>query len=134
MGRISYLLDTHTLLWIFYRKDLLPVHIVNIIEKEIIFVSSISFWEISIKFSKGTLDLFGKKPEDLIGYCMNEFNFQVLDLDIKTSASFYKLSANHHRDPFDRMLIWQAVTHDLIFLTNDANIQKYQDIGLKFLW
>lgn len=115
MGSINFLLDTHTLLWVFYRKDLLPINIVNVIENENIFVSSVSFWEIGIKFYKGNLDLLGRTPQDLKDLCLNEFSFQSLDLDINTTSSFYKLQVNYHRDPFDRMLIWQALKYNMTF-------------------
>lgn len=134
MGSITYLLDTHVLLWFIYRKDLIKNDIIEIILKENILISSVTFWEISIKFNKGTLDLLGKTPTDIRNICFNDLHFSSLDLDSVTAASQFQLSANHHRDPFDRMLIWQALQKDLTLITNDVNINRYQDIGLKLLW
>ncbi|HMS69689.1 MAG TPA: type II toxin-antitoxin system VapC family toxin [Saprospiraceae bacterium] len=134
MGRIKYLLDTHTLLWFFYRKELLPQQILEYIQNENIFVSAVNFWEISIKYNKGNLDLLGNTPYELKMICFEKLKFDFLELDIETTSSFYNLTINHHSDPFDRMLIWQALTHDLTIMTNDTNIHKYQDIGLKVIW
>ncbi len=53
---------------------------------------------------------------------------------IQSNVSFYQLNTFLHKDPFDRMLVWQAIQNDLIFITNDANIYKYTDCGLKVLW
>jgi len=46
----------------------------------------------------------------------------------------YSLPKMIHKDPFDRMIIWQAISHDLTLISNDKHFQAYQKLGLKTLW
>ncbi len=94
----------------------------------------ISFWEISLKYSIGKLHLNGASPErfkqELEAACI----VTILDLKTEDTLSFYKLDTFHHRDPFDRMMIWQAIQNKLTFITDDEQIHKYTDCGLKVVW
>jgi PIN domain nuclease of toxin-antitoxin system len=73
------------------------------------------------------------EPDELIGYA-NGMGFELIPLMPELAADSYKLNANWHKDPFDRMLIWQAIQNDVTLISKDANIIKYQSSGLKIIW
>ncbi len=130
---MKYLLDTHYLLWSLFEPEKIPVSIVNIIENEEDekYVSGISLWEISLKYSIGKLELYGTNPEDLYDSLL-EAGFKVLSLKNIDAATFFRLPLQEdHKDPFDRLLIWQAIQNNLIFLTKDKKIEQYRKIGLR---
>ena len=119
---MSYLLDTHTLLWWLDENPTLSTKATTIISspQNIIFVSAVSAWEISIKKSLGKL----VAPEDLeeaIAYN----NFSPLPITIKDGNKAGRLP-NYHNDPFDRMLIAQAINNDLTIITRDSKFPQYQ--------
>lgn len=132
---MSFLLDAHTLLWAILDQKKLSSKVTGILENPVndIFVSSVTFWEISLKYSLAKLDLSGVRPEELPNLC-NETGFKFLPLLPLESASYHQISADLHRDPFDRMLIWQAIKNDLTLLSKDKNVARYKSIGLKLIW
>lgn len=132
---MNYLLDTHALIWLIIEKDKLSFKTKQIIENPIntVFVSAISFWEIALKSSIGKLELQNILPEDLPALVVKS-GFELLSLSANESSSFNKLNAIHHKDPFDRMLIWQAIQLDLILITKDKTIVLYKSEGLKTTW
>jgi PIN domain nuclease of toxin-antitoxin system len=132
---MEYLLDTHVLLWfLFDSKKLSPPVAATIQNRQHnIMVSAVSFWEIAIKYRSGKLCLGQYKPSDLPLVCL-ELGLGVLPVHAKVSGTFYKLAATHHKDPFDRMLIWQSLHNDYTFITADEAIKKYQSAGLTTLW
>jgi PIN domain nuclease of toxin-antitoxin system len=132
---MNYLLDTHVLIWaIKERKKLSPV-VIQILENadNSIFVSAITFWEIALKFSVGKLELRNILPDEFPEVSL-QMGFEFISLSPKESASHYKLILTDHKDPFDRMLIWQAIQRNLIFITKDDRLEKYKIAGLKTLW
>jgi PIN domain nuclease of toxin-antitoxin system len=132
---MSYLLDTHTFLWAIAEQKKLSPKVNAILEDGVneIFVSSVTFWEISLKYGLGKLDLDNIAPEDLPKVA-EETGFTFLSLLPGESASYHKLNATWHRDPFDRMLIWQAINNNLTLLSKDKNVAQYKSVGLKLLW
>jgi PIN domain nuclease of toxin-antitoxin system len=98
-----------------------------------IYVSAVTFWEISFKFALGKLDLQGLTPNEL-PKAATDTGFALLPLQPQEAASYHKLNADWHRDPFDRMLIQQAILNRLILLSKDKHVAKYQSIGLKVIW
>ena len=115
---MSFLLDSHTLLWAILDKKKLSSKVIAILEdtNHEIFVSAVTFWEISLKYSLGKLDLSNVLPEDL-PKLSEEVRFSLLP-----------------RDPFDRMLIWQAIKNNLTLLSKDKNVALYKSVGLKLVW
>ena len=97
------------------------------------YVSAITFWEISLKYQLGKIDLKGVLPDQL-PVIAKDSGFEVLGLDPDTAASFYKLPRLRNKDPFDRMLAWQAVSRDFHLLTKDQDFADYKDHGLKIVW
>lgn len=130
-----YLLDTHTLLWALFTPDVLPAGVRTIIADPSLQVqaSSINFWEISLKFRLGKLSFEHFDPVDLPKYCA-QMRLPVLPLMPEEACSYHLLKSEFHRDPFDRMLIRQALFYDLILLSRDQHVRKYQTEGLRVYW
>ncbi|MCP4756402.1 MAG: type II toxin-antitoxin system VapC family toxin, partial [Proteobacteria bacterium] len=104
---MNYLIDTHILLWSLFEPGKLRSNTRNALldQSKQIFVSTISFWEISLKYSLGKLELIGDvKPEDLVESCI-ESGFDILELDPLAALTYYRLPKTNHKDPFDRLLI-----------------------------
>lgn len=59
-------------------------------------------------------------------------DFDILPLDAQAASTFHFLKATYHKDPFDRMLIWQALCLDVP--SKDAEIALYKSEGLKVVW
>ncbi|MBA4298564.1 PIN domain nuclease, a component of toxin-antitoxin system (PIN domain) [Algoriphagus alkaliphilus] len=133
---MKYLLDSHVILWLAYEDDKLSKAAKEILldPKNEIFLSAVSFWEIGLKFQSGKLDLKGHNPEILKAGFDQYFDFRQLNLDLADATTIFKLDASIHKDPFDRMLIWQALSHGLTLITADENIQRYRGVGLKVVW
>lgn len=133
---MKVLLDTHVMLWLVSQPSMVSKSVRSLILKETttIFVSAISFWEISLKFQLGKLDLKSATPEMIKEELIEKVQVQIINLDADEATSFYRLKESYHRDPFDRMLIWQAMNHNLIFITDDKDIKKYESEEFKVLW
>ncbi len=126
--------DTHYLLWILFDDKRLSDKLQNIIDapENEIYVSIISFWEISLKFSIGKLNLNNIKPDELPCF-VTDSGFQIMNISEHDAASFYKLPRMKHKDPFDRFLVWQSICEECIFITNDKEIASYESEGLRYL-
>ncbi len=98
-----------------------------------VLVSSVSFWEISLKYSLGKLDLQGILPEQL-PEITKQTGFELIELLPDEAATYHQLKANWHRDPFDRMLIWQALKSEITIISNDNYVARYKSVGLKVIW
>jgi PIN domain nuclease of toxin-antitoxin system len=133
---MKLLLDTHALLWSIIAPELLsPVGRSAITDPAAqVAVSAVSFWEIAIKTSLGKLSLTGTTPEALVDIAQQQ-GFDLLPLDPRLAASFTKLPVDpQHRDPFDRMLIWQAISLGYTLVSRDRAISSHQQTGLRVLW
>ena len=132
---MKYLLDTHTLIWTLLETTKLSQKATDTIfdESNMVYVSSIAFWEICIKINCGKLGLGSIKPEDLPGICC-DCGFELLTLNAGDASTFDRLLAVHHKDPFDRILIWQSICNDMTLITDDKNICKYNSVGLRTVW
>ncbi len=130
----NYLLDTHVLLWYLYDSDKLSEIVANIlINEKNVYVSAVSFWEFSLKYALGKLDLKSINPTELFKFC-EKFDFKIISLTANESASLWELDATYHKDPFDRMLIWQSIQNNFTLLSNDKNMDAYCSEGLVLLW
>jgi PIN domain nuclease of toxin-antitoxin system len=98
-----------------------------------IFVSAVTFWELSLKHSLGKLILKGVSPEELPEVA-EEAGFTLLTLDPKHAAEYHQLPKLGHKDPFDRMLVWQAIQSGATLLSKDPEIKAYTKHGLKLMW
>ena len=129
------LLDTHTFLWAAMSPEKLSRNARDVILDMIndISVSVVTFWEVSLKFSLGKLELQGITPGDLPD-AATQMGFDLLMLPPEDAAAFYRLPRLPHKDPFDRMLVWQAICGNLTLISKDAELKPYQAHGLRLIW
>ena len=132
---MNCLLDTHAFLWATFTPEKLSrtAHRIVTDAENDIFVSVISFWEISLKFALGKITMEGVDPEALPEIARRS-GFDLLAFSAEDAASFHGLSREGHKDPFDRMLVHQAIRHRKILVSADAALNVYAPHGLKLLW
>jgi len=122
---MPYLLDTHTFLWFISGDKQLPESVVKKIENisEPCYISIASFWEIAIKIQIGKLKL-EISLEEL--YRFAEINqIEIISINEKHLVTLLKLGLIHN-DPFDRLIIAQAISEKLIVVTKDKEFKKYK--------
>ncbi|MBW1800558.1 MAG: type II toxin-antitoxin system VapC family toxin [Deltaproteobacteria bacterium] len=129
------LLDTHSLLWSLFRPEKLSVWAKKEIQnrENDIAVSVVSFWEISLKYALGKLELPNTDPEELPGVT-DEMGVNIIPLSPNEAASFYNLPRLAHKDPFDRLIIWQAIQQKMTLISKDREFRVYGKYGLKTRW
>ena len=72
--------------------------------------------------------------EDIPMYCQ-QMGFYLIPLKPLEVLGFLKLQQNkNHKDPFDRMLIYQCVANDYVLVSKDAKMEEYKENGLKCIW
>lgn len=132
---MRYLLDTHAMVWALSDTSKLSDNVRQILEdpSNQILVSPISFWEISLKYSLGKLILSGITSDVFPGACLAS-DFDILPLDPKTAATLYLLKSTYHKDPFDRLLIWQSISLKIPLISKDATVTQYASEGLMGVW
>jgi len=122
---MNLLLDTAVFLWFVTGDRRVAPAIVNMIadpEREV-FLSTVSTWEIAIKHSLGKLEL-PEAPITLIPRIRADHRIAELPLEEAATLRWEQLP-DVHRDPFDRMLVCQAIENGLTVVTPDAEIQRY---------
>lgn len=121
------LLDTHALLWLLSGRNGIDKSTREVLAdpaNEVLF-SAASIWEIAIKSQLGRLD-FGFRPEE-IAQAARESGFE--ELPVRSAAASRVASLPmHHRDPFDRLLIAQAITEPARLYTADALLPGYSEL------
>ena len=132
---MKYMLDTHSFLWALFDDKKLSGKAWEIIKNpdNDIYLSAIVYWEISLKYSMGKLELEGVTPEELPEIAW-ETGIETLGLADKETSSFYKLPRIKHKDPFDRMMVWQAIKRDIPLISKDKDLSAYKQFGLKLIW
>ena len=132
---MSFLLDTHTLLWALFEPARLGRKGAEILVNadETILVSVVSFWELSLKYAIGKLELGNVTPDDFPSL-VRQAGFEVLPLAEADAATYHHLPRLGHKDLFDRLLIWQAISWKLTFITQDKACAAYKKQGLKMIW
>jgi len=124
---MNILLDTHIALWAITDSPRLSERAKKDINhpKNTIWVSVVSLWEIAIKHSlgKGDMPIDAKQA---LNY-FRQSGYQVLSIEAEHALLVAELP-NHHQDPFDRLLVAQALSEPMRLMTHDANIIKYGDI------
>ncbi|MFD6639946.1 type II toxin-antitoxin system VapC family toxin [Micromonospora chalcea] len=123
---MTLLLDTHVALWAITGDATLGVEFLDRLRHDPdVFLSPVSLWEITIKQQAGKLS----GPPDLAER-VRDMGFRELPVTHDHAITAGRLPP-HHRDPFDRMLVAQAVTEDLTLATRDASIPLYEVDVLK---
>ena len=131
-----YLLDTHTFIWAILETNNLSKNSGSIIlsKNNDICVSAVSFWEISLKtrIKKFSFENINIKDFPRLA---REMDFTIINLQENEAITFHELPLKqNHKDPFDRMLIWQAITNDMIMISKDSLFEQYKKDGLKLIW
>jgi PIN domain nuclease of toxin-antitoxin system len=128
---LRLLLDTHSLLWWFDGDESLPLRARDAIEdpENLVFVSAASAWEIATKYRIGKLPSAARlvgRLSDVIA----EQNFRELPVALAHGERAGSLPGAH-RDPFDRMLVAQALTENLTLVSNE---RLFDAFGVQRLW
>ena len=117
---MNLLLDTHVLLWWGEQRSLSPEAAAAIADPDnLVYVSAASIWEISIKRARGKLNV-----DDAV-FDVHLDGFEPLPIT-HADARMADGLPDFHRDPFDRMLIAQALSHDLALVTRDPRMDAYE--------
>lgn len=121
------LLDTHVLYWSYYEPDRLSKAALETISlADAIFVSSASIWEMSIKVRLGKMK---GEPEELVRL-IGAAGFEELPVWSRHALLVRNLPL-HHTDPFDRLLVAQAMSEPLHLLTTDAKLKAYSELVIE---
>ena len=125
------LLDTHALLWWLSEDDRLSRAAYDAIadSSSTVFVSAASAWEIATKHRLGRLPDADVLAQDVSRYIADQ-GFRPLPITIE-DAEYAGRLPGHHQDPFERMLIAQALLHDLSLVSNERVFDQY---GVNRVW
>jgi len=127
---VKLLLDTCTFLWLTGGRPLPPVAAAAISDPaNDVFLSAVSAWEIVLKHARGTLKL-PENPARLIPARRATRGVLALPFDEESALHGTRLPPLH-RDPFDRMLVAQAIAHGLAIVTPDPLISQYP---IRVIW
>jgi PIN domain nuclease of toxin-antitoxin system len=121
------LLDTHVLIWALIEPQRLAASTQHLLEdaENVILFSAASIWEIAIKISLGRAD-FQIEPSKIVDAAVAS---GFTELPVQPRAALYVSSLPpHHRDPFDRLLIAQAMTEPALFYTADRQLDRYSEL------
>lgn len=127
---MRYLVDTHTLLWWVTAPELLPGSALNFLDdlSNQILMSIVTPWELAIKNGTGKLDA-GQILLDIESGRLNQ------DVHLLSAEISHVIAAGglplHHRDPFDRLLIAQALNLGIPIISNDKTFDLY---GVQRIW
>jgi len=119
----NFLLDTHTFIWLSENDSNLSNNLREMIDiADRVYLSIASLWEIAIKLNLGKLSLQGSYKT--IGTRLESSDILLLPISFIDTLKIRDLPL-HHRDPFDRMLIAQAMNHSLILISKDVKFDAY---------
>lgn len=127
---MNVLLDTHVALWAITDSPKLSQKARELIQspKATIWVSAASLWEIAIKHALGRGDM-PVSSQDAVRY-FRESGYRLLAVEAEHAVAVEDLAA-HHQDPFDRILVAQAIVEPMRLLTHDAIVALYSDTIIK---
>lgn len=126
------LLDTHVAVWSVDDPAMLPARIRTLIAKEAeqVFISTVVLWEIAIKHA------LGRKSAPKISTARANMHFENAGFSVLPISTAHALAVGglpgHHHDPFDRMLVVQALTEPLRLVTHDRRLAAYSDTIITF--
>ena len=132
---MKLLLDTHALIWFLADPKKIPAKTLRLLERSEseVWFSSLSLWEISLKFSLGKMRLKDITAKGLSEAAKDQ-DFNLITLSEQDAVGFDYLPRHLHPDPFDRMLIWQAIGRGLTLVSVEKNLDEYNRLGLKWIW
>ena len=122
---MKLLLDTHAAIWAVAQSHLLPPKVKQTITAapDLVYVSSATIFEIATKHKLGRSDSPPFGGQDAISY-FEDMGFQLLPVTPKHAAAIDKLDP-YHRDPFDRLLVAQAIAEPMYLVSRDPLIALY---------
>jgi len=122
---MRFLLDTSTFLWVISGAPELSARARELFVDpgNEIFLSSVSSWEMAVKYALGRLPL-PEPPERFVPMQREQHGIEPLPLDEEAALHLARLPLLH-KDPFDRMLICHAIVHGLVVLTPDNLVNQY---------
>lgn len=119
----AFLLDTHAFIWLTENDQNLSLDLRHLIDQaDVVYLSIASLWEVAIKLKIGKLLL--QRPYETIGPIIETSDILLLPISFADTVQIRDLPL-HHRDPFDRMLIAQAMNHQLSIISADAAFDAY---------
>jgi PIN domain nuclease of toxin-antitoxin system len=121
---MNFLIDTHALIWYIEGNKKLDNNVIAVIEntKNTVFVSKASLWEMAIKISLKKLEI--SIPFEELETFLEENEFSILDYNFEHLNTLLKLPF-YHSDPFDRLIISQAISEGLRIITHDEAFDHY---------
>ncbi len=127
---MNLLLDTHIALWAITDSPKLPQKARELIQsaKTTVWISTASIWEIAIKHSLGRGDMPVSSQEALRYF--QESGYQFIAIEAEHAVAVADLHA-HHQDPFDRILVAQALVEPMRLMTHDPLVALYSDTIIK---
>ena len=123
-----YLLDTHALVWAITQSDLLPNRVRQILETEEVKASVVAYWELMLK--KGRPNALVNAPAAWWDRYITRAAIEVLPIRVAHVNRLDGLE-DWHRDPFDRMLVAQALAEGCTLVSGDRVLARY---GVPVLW
>lgn len=124
----NLLLDTHALLWYIEGNEHLPYSLREELSNAQLWISAVSLWEITIKVSLGKLEVSPNLPDFLRR--LKKLDFKHIAITDEQLVTLQGLPF-HHRDPFDRLLIAQAITQNIPLVSKDRVFKEY---SVEVLW
>ncbi len=128
---MKYLLDTGIWLWSLWAPERISRHGREVIAdlRHEVFLSAVTSWEVAIKTAAGKLQL-PEVPGTYVPRRMADQGLRPLPISHQHALAVFGLP-DHHRDPFDRLLIAQANLENMILITADRMIERY---SVEILW
>ncbi|GAB1455957.1 MAG: type II toxin-antitoxin system VapC family toxin [Spirochaetia bacterium] len=132
---MKYILDTHVFLWSIANTKELSKNVIKVIKNpdNEIYISSVTLWEIAIKTRIGKLDITGTSIDE-IPSIIGKLDYSQISMTAEDALGYINLKEDTHKDPFDRMLIWQCMSRNMIMISKDTEFSKFVQFGLKLFW
>lgn len=127
---MNLLLDTHVAMWAIVDSPKLPHRARDLIQspRSTVWISTASIWEIAIKHALGRGDMPISSQEAVLYF--RESGYRFLAVEAEHAVAVEELAALHN-DPFDRMLVAQALVEPMRLMTHDPQVARYSDSFIK---
>jgi PIN domain nuclease of toxin-antitoxin system len=128
---MKFLLDTHAFIWWASNSAMLPPKVMSLFldPANMLLLSVVSVWEMQIKIQLGRMNI-GRPLRDLVEHYTNSSQMRLLPVELEHILALDNLPA-HHKDPFDRLLIAQAVVEGASLVSGDSIFASYP---VNWLW
>jgi PIN domain nuclease of toxin-antitoxin system len=125
---MNVLLDTHAFIWLDTAPENLSQTALEFCQNQEnqLYLSMASIWEMQIKYQLGKLNL-RLSIEDMVITQQQDNDLKILDIDVKHIYQLNNLPL-HHNDPFDRLILSQALTESISLISADTKFKHYDDI------